>query len=291
MAWVEDPYRQYNLDEHHGNRIAVWLADGIMPKKARYFSVSAHDLKFFQSVLSVWYIDNTNIAVEWELPSGAENRKTLTSLWGILAKENQVFRAFWGEHSDKLIASPRPVYIEKTGGGPFGKYVAELVSRRDRAHGLFIQAYGHRNLNPCEQCVNRYRRSFLHIDLDPGDFRLVHALWPFVECVSLPGYKGGTCGNCAFQLDGTCSFEDDHCPEFAQSWRAEDCESEDGLEDQNGTFLLEPRKWSRDKTPRSLLWEESREDLDQAKEVRKNRYPSPNQVVPRVALPFCTAFL
>ena len=77
-----------------------------------------------------------------------------------------------------------------------------MSERPGRAKGLFIQAFGRRNLNPCQCCEHRYTQSYREIDGGT-----IHVMWPFFECVSLEGFANGVCGNCAYHLESPkCSY-------------------------------------------------------------------------------------
>jgi hypothetical protein len=66
--------------------------------------------------------------------------------------------------------------------------------------------YGHRNVAPCEQCENRYL-STTQDPLDRPDDKVIHIMWPFMSCVSLPGYGNGACGSCLYHPgSGVCTY-------------------------------------------------------------------------------------
>ena len=61
-----------------------------------------------------------------------------------------------------------------------------------------------KNVIPCEQCHESYRRSFSTIASYSDE--LPSVVWPFFGCVSFDPILGGRCGNCAWS-DRPCSWE------------------------------------------------------------------------------------
>jgi hypothetical protein len=129
------------------------------------------------------------------------------SLWRSVQSDGFLL-SFWAIRHSQLAASAQPVYVEKLNGGPFGSYAGALASDKRRIPSLFIQMYGLRNAVPCESCERSYRRS-VNPGVTPGsaDQKPVRVMTPFFECISLPGFSHGVCGNCVYQVNGAnCSF-------------------------------------------------------------------------------------
>ena len=100
----------------------------------------------------------------------------------------------------------KPVFVKIVNEGPLGNYMELISSRGGRAKGLFVQLYGTRNLNPCECCENRYLKSIRRFPQHRTETE-VHVMWPFFECVSVPGFNYGVCGNCMYHLEEKdCSY-------------------------------------------------------------------------------------
>ena len=239
----------------------------MMPSNLKFITVGQGDIDFLLNTIKVYNIPSNFSILEWELPRfDSKNSDKIEDFWKRMTRSNRTTSDYWMKNKKVLLRSSRPIYVEALGGGPLGKYLGEMVSRRDRSHGLFIHAYGHRNINPCSCCEQQYRRSYVN---STGKDKRAHMLWPFPECVSLPGYKGGVCSNCAFQMYTGCSYQDDNLPRFAVDWRATDTNSEDGIPDKVGGYLLKPRKFSPKTTPRGSQWTMDKEVME---EVRKEQF-------------------
>ncbi|ORY61806.1 uncharacterized protein BCR38DRAFT_495710 [Pseudomassariella vexata] len=114
---------------------------------------------------------------------------------------------FWDVNKMALLKDLGPVFTEAWNGGPLGKYLSLMVSRPLRLP----------NTNPCEGCVGKYQRS--SVMLEGGDDR-IHLMWPFFGCKSIPGYKGGSCGNCLWQQDKPCCYATINKGDYGFDWKA-----------------------------------------------------------------------
>ena len=148
--------------------------------------------------------------VKWELVLPEDQDTTQkkiiqTNFWARLGLDKDAF-AFWVANQDMLDQSLRSVFVEEQRGRPLGEYMGLISRDPRRLRGLFVVLYGHRNTAPCEQCENRYL-STTQDPLDCPDNRVIHIMWPFMSCVSLPGYGCGACGNCLYHPgSGICTY-------------------------------------------------------------------------------------
>ena len=129
------------------------------------------------------------------------------TLWRSIQSDTSLL-SFWTVQHSQLATSAQPVYVEKLNGGPLGSYAGALASDKRRVPSLFVQMYGFRNAVPCESCERNYRRN-VNPGVTPGssDQNPVRVMSPFFECISLPGFSHGVCGNCLFAVNGAnCSF-------------------------------------------------------------------------------------
>ncbi|CAK7207838.1 hypothetical protein SEUCBS139899_010653 [Sporothrix eucalyptigena] len=115
---------------------------------------------------------------------------------------------YWVDNQAQLAARAQPVYMERLNGGPLGSIPGSLCDDKRRLKGLFIQMYGYRNTNPCECCERGYRA---HISPGPVEDgigqRPTRVMTPFFECISLPFFSKGSCGNCeALIRNRDCSY-------------------------------------------------------------------------------------
>lgn len=135
--------------------------------------------------------------VMWILPDDPDR------LWSTLL-DNQSLRYY---HNHKATLVPHAVFAEYLNGLPLHQYLALIGNRAGRAAGLFAQAYGHRNINPCNCCETRYLQYYRPSDPTDRHSNPIHLLWPFFECISLPGFQEGACGNCLYLLQrGKCVY-------------------------------------------------------------------------------------
>ncbi|KAJ2891753.1 uncharacterized protein MKZ38_000006 [Zalerion maritima] len=100
----------------------------------------------------------------------------------------------------------RPVAIPIPCGGFLGQIMGGLCSslRFHRWQALAVQLKGVVNKNPCEHCASGWASHSW--GWKPDAF--VCYMFPFFECVSVPGYAGDRCGNCLW-LGEVCTAEDE----------------------------------------------------------------------------------
>ncbi|KAB5514988.1 hypothetical protein GE09DRAFT_1067024 [Coniochaeta sp. 2T2.1] len=114
---------------------------------------------------------------------------------------------------------------------PLGYFAAMLLARTDRLRALFISAFGNRNAVPCEHCEQMYLYSTVRQAGDTaGDSEAIHSRYPFVLCISVPGYARGACANCVYHVRSNCSFslpENEELP-LISAVRAIDEDSDEG---------------------------------------------------------------
>ncbi|KAK4158828.1 hypothetical protein QBC43DRAFT_294656 [Cladorrhinum sp. PSN259] len=141
----------------------------------------------------------------WDLPSDPTSQK-FWKLWRELNldKETKAALSSFTKPEPELQLQFRRVYVEAHNGGPWGFFIHELLLRPHRGWALFVQTYGIPNGVPCEECCSTYRRSTI-ADLAGEGYPPTHVMWPFFGCVSIPGFKEGKCGNCAWGMR-TCSW-------------------------------------------------------------------------------------
>ena len=73
-----------------------------------------------------------------------------------------------------------------------------------------------RNRYPCAHCVRKYNNTQIRgiqgeEDDGPNGVEDVNVLYPFMDCVSHPEIRGGSCGNCVFweeQAGDRCTYSD-----------------------------------------------------------------------------------
>ncbi|KAI1430499.1 hypothetical protein GGR50DRAFT_698966 [Xylaria sp. CBS 124048] len=95
-----------------------------------------------------------------------------------------------------------PIYVEASGAAPWGEYLATLVRDPRHLQGLFIQQFGKPNRVMCRCCERRHVRS--------GGSDEKRGLWPFWECVSIPSFASGACGNCTYSIQASkCTWHGD----------------------------------------------------------------------------------
>lgn len=182
---------------------------------------------------------------EWVLPGNpAAIRRLFTSL-----KVDGECLSWLIQHPT---AVPNRILVELSTGAPSGYYFHQLTGRGHRVRGLFVQAFGHRNVVPCNDCHKMYQRSKSLID---G----TKVMRPFFECISIRGFKNDECGNCLFRMGQRCSYRADvHGSDDVKAvLGANDEDSEDGTTYKGGdgepffddkTVRLAPRRWRRDPT-------------------------------------------
>lgn len=176
----------------------VWFPKTPLPSD-EYVYVTAGIQQMIED-LSIHVIDGPadGLYVRWDLPKDPDD------LWAALL--DAASRSFY--YGSKAQLQAQPVYVEAVNGLPLYQHFARIGSRPGRAFGFFVQAYGRRNLNPCECCERRYLQSYRPCDPDDSTSSPIHLLWPFFECISLAGFQNGRCGNCLYFLEGKkCSFD------------------------------------------------------------------------------------
>ncbi|CAK7207836.1 hypothetical protein SEUCBS139899_010651 [Sporothrix eucalyptigena] len=149
------------------------------------------------------------------------------ALWRGLHSDNALLQ-YWTNNHHRLAPRANPVYVERINGGPIGAYAGAICADGRRLKGLFIQIYGLRNAVPCESCERMYRR---YVNPGPAEKgvgqRPRHVMAPFFDCISLPGYNKGVCGNCTYSIANTmCSYHPqtkmDSVPDWVASKMASD---------------------------------------------------------------------
>jgi len=151
------------------------------------------------------------IYVMWQLPDDADH------LWAALLDPET--RRYYHKHKGKLCA--QPVYAEYLNGRHVHQYLALIGVCTSRALGLFAQAYGHRNINPCSGCERRYLQTYKPSNPDDQQSNPIHILWPFFECISLPSFQEGSCGNCLYHLEARqCTYVSQAQQSTVQGMRA-----------------------------------------------------------------------
>ena len=144
----------------------------------------------------------------WQLPSNDTNwTGLLNSANAPRAVKNYFImddpRAEWR----RLASRMRPVILPWSHGHPCGIALAHLANNPYRWRGVFIQAFGNRNINPCQCCEARFADNW-HAVPSPQDNTVNRGrvLSPFTQCISvrLPDNKTSdlstTCGNCKFMV-------------------------------------------------------------------------------------------
>lgn len=134
--------------------------------------------------------------------------------WSFLGVDRDT-GAFIQDNIEWLKNSVSSAYAVRTHSTPWGGIMGRLAHDRRSLKGLFVQLHGSRNQNPCSCCENRYLRTQVDkdSDLELKD-ELVHVMDPFFECISLPGYQNGACGNCLYHIEAVkCTFRYNMHPE------------------------------------------------------------------------------
>jgi len=213
-----DTHTQRELE--HSNKFAVWLAGGWnLPHTATLNDVHRN----LMDTMSIYSLkgEAAGLYYEWDFSAGLPNNPKAHSFFSSLSVDDSV--RFYIQSHPQLRKHLRPIYAEATGGKPFGKYIATLGKESRRLQGLFVQMFGHRNFVPCSHCENRYLHTFVRLHDSPpkSGFPVplrgksksdrVHVMVPWFECVSLPGFHNGVCGNCLYHVEGSsCSYHPDH---------------------------------------------------------------------------------
>lgn len=193
-ALVEPSSRKLAIHDHG---IRAWI-----PMLASPHHMSPYSQKWQVALDAIEFSEVDGPAEGLYLSWKLEDRKTTHIMWlNLLNKE-----AAHDVTNRYRNAVPNVVYVEKTNGYPLGRYMDAICGPRGtRAKGLAVQAYGHRNLNPCECCERRYLTSY--VSFEDGENPQVHVMWPFFECISLKGFSNGVCGNCIYHLrEGECTY-------------------------------------------------------------------------------------
>ena len=166
--------------------------------RANSAPISGSDLPVTQifGAIQVYAIEGEagDLYFEWVLPESKANRNRL---WSLLELDSDAYSFF---RSAKLAV--RPIYVEKSNGAFFGRYMSQMIHDHRRAKCLPVALHGRRNLVPCEHCENRFEKAYREL----GDDR-AYVMWPFFDCVSVEGYMFGACANCIYHVEAhTCSF-------------------------------------------------------------------------------------
>lgn len=225
IPWFDDDSVQPRPVPNHGIVADFSLSSEQKPdgepssSKSRSAAVGAAKRPFSNTWVVLWCHfalyeisgDHAGKYVCWVLRTTAKQ----DSLWRGLLADSSLLK-FWEANQAQLAPLANPVFVEKTNGGAFGAYAAALVSERRRLPGLFVQTYGYRNAVPCEACERNYRRyvnpGFTSGSTDQNPFRV---MVPFFDCVSLPGFSQGVCGNCLYYVGGAACSYHKHPPKGA----------------------------------------------------------------------------
>jgi hypothetical protein len=188
--------------------------------------------------------------VEWVLPHDLHKH---TELWEILLR-NTAFQHFF-KLRDQLHSQRRPIYMSAVDGGPLGWFMAQIIHDQSKARALLVAAYGNRNTVPCAHCEQHFLGCFQSLPGQDGHIHdggmKVHTIWPFFDCVSLPGYADGACANCILGGKGPdCRFARLEYVKDVKSLRASRRNSIDGAEADN-RLLIPPRKVTPMNSPRA----------------------------------------
>lgn len=100
---------------------------------------------------------------------------------------------------------PRPMAMSMFNTETFGQVMGNMANRSNRLRSLFIAAFGYRNAVPCGHCETRSLRYRVR-GVGPSHADDCRAGYPFLYCISIPGFKDGLCANCAFFMASDCSW-------------------------------------------------------------------------------------
>ncbi|KAL6891918.1 hypothetical protein GGI43DRAFT_414540 [Trichoderma evansii] len=90
------------------------------------------------------------------------------------------------------------VYIPAELAHPQGWFFHSLFLRPERVKALFVAFYGRANPRLCSHCIRSITSTV--------NCAREHVLFPFHDCISLPGRWGGDCANCLWSAHSDCSW-------------------------------------------------------------------------------------
>jgi hypothetical protein len=135
----------------------------------------------------------------WLVHKQNSRRALVKLLEGILCNDD--LRFFYSHESVLKMNGLNPIFVEKSGGVPYGKYMSMICNPEDRrrSSSFLIALFGRRNKYPCDCCMRRLGR------YRSGDG--VPVMVPFFECRSIDNFKASACANCVYHVEGgQCDF-------------------------------------------------------------------------------------
>lgn len=141
--------------------------------------------------------------VVWSVADRSSSRAFIRLFKPFLDRPGQDF--LYREIKTLVAMGPNEVFVERTNGGPYEKYMSLICSGVDhrRAISLFVAFFGTRNSFPCDCCMRRMSQNFT-ISTTRGTMPV---MIPFFECRSIPEISKGACANCIWHVEGSlCSF-------------------------------------------------------------------------------------
>jgi hypothetical protein len=133
---------------------------------------------------------SNSLYVEWSFVPGLEK-----GFWAFAGGDSSLRTAY----QDNPVAT-RSVYAYAGRGGPLGEIMAQVSLDQRKRKSLLVASRGIINPSPCEEC----RRKYKSFSTDQGNPTAV--MYPFFDCISLPGYFNDDCANCIWNTTTTCNY-------------------------------------------------------------------------------------
>ncbi|KAH7310598.1 hypothetical protein B0I35DRAFT_412090 [Stachybotrys elegans] len=93
----------------------------------------------------------------------------------------------------------RGVYVPAEMSHPLGAFFQLMTKRKERMSVFMVALFGQRNPRTCSHCATTYLRTITGAR--------EHVLYPFNECITLPGHFHDACANCIWAASGaTCEY-------------------------------------------------------------------------------------
>jgi hypothetical protein len=169
----------------------------------------------FRRCFQIWQLGGVNIGrfnhpiyCEIVVPPSFENKKSaemaeadglLTpweAFWKYLASNQpsvlQLFKQFGGTKPRNQVFIPAEIAHAR------GWFFEQLFTRPQYMKALFVAFMGRRNTRLCAHCITTYTKTITAAR--------EHVMFPFSECVSLPGAQQNDCANCIWVAASDCDY-------------------------------------------------------------------------------------